>query len=321
MKEMLRCEMGEVFGKKSSLFGAFAYSKLSSESFVTSSRNFVLKLIGAASIVKSDPNGMTIDELARRARTTTRTLRLYQTKALLPPPRIVGRVGYYTEMHLNRLLVIERLQRRGFSLAGIAELFKIWQEGKSLDELFGVEAKLVQPWNQEEPEYVSREELIGRAGEEVADKQSVIEKLVELELLERLEDGSFKIQSPIVMNFGLELISNGVPIEVAIEQLRQLREDLRRTAARFLDLFRTHMLPHMMQGGPGEWLPRLAEYSLHMRPAVRAMMISVFTHAMDDEFRGITRGVELQDEEAPPESQRTSSSESPTLEAAAGDRR
>ena len=36
---------------------------------------------------------MTIDELARRAGTTTRNVRSYQTRGILPPPRMVGRVG------------------------------------------------------------------------------------------------------------------------------------------------------------------------------------------------------------------------------------
>ncbi|MDP8987506.1 MAG: MerR family transcriptional regulator, partial [Actinomycetota bacterium] len=38
---------------------------------------------------------MTIDDLAREAGCTTRNIRSYQTLGLLPPPSIVGRVGYY----------------------------------------------------------------------------------------------------------------------------------------------------------------------------------------------------------------------------------
>jgi DNA-binding transcriptional MerR regulator len=56
---------------------------------------------------------LTIDELARRAGTRTTTVRLYQTKGLLPPPEIRGRLGYYNAAHLARLRVIDRLQKRG----------------------------------------------------------------------------------------------------------------------------------------------------------------------------------------------------------------
>src|SRR2546425_123594 len=60
---------------------------------------------------------LTIDELAHRAQTKTSTVRLYQTKGLLPPPEIQGRIGYYSAAHIARLRVIERLQQRGYSLA------------------------------------------------------------------------------------------------------------------------------------------------------------------------------------------------------------
>ncbi|MDT7598572.1 MAG: hypothetical protein QOK26_649, partial [Pseudonocardiales bacterium] len=38
-----------------------------------------------------------IDELARFAGTTSRNVRAYQERGLLPPPRKEGRVGIYTE--------------------------------------------------------------------------------------------------------------------------------------------------------------------------------------------------------------------------------
>jgi DNA-binding transcriptional MerR regulator len=73
-----------------------------------------------------------IDELAREAGTRTSTVRLYQTRGLLPPPEIRGRVGYYGPAHLARLRVIERLQARGYSLAAIKELLENWAQGATL---------------------------------------------------------------------------------------------------------------------------------------------------------------------------------------------
>jgi DNA-binding transcriptional MerR regulator len=77
----------------------------------------------------------TIDELAREAATRTSTIRMYQTKGLLPPPEIRGRVGYYSSGHLARLRAIDRLQRRGFSLAAIEELLENWSRGASLEAI------------------------------------------------------------------------------------------------------------------------------------------------------------------------------------------
>ncbi|MFN2533960.1 MAG: MerR family transcriptional regulator [Pseudonocardiaceae bacterium] len=91
------------------------------------------------------PPGMTVDELARQARTTTRNIRNYQTLGVLPPPSVVGRVGYYNEGHLGRLRLITRLQEQGFTLAGIRELVQAWEQGRSLGDLLGFEQILTAP--------------------------------------------------------------------------------------------------------------------------------------------------------------------------------
>src|SRR5919204_2454588 len=95
--------------------------------------------------------GMTIDELARAAGTTSRNVRAYQTRGLLPPPRVSGRVGYYDEGHLARLRLIAQAQARGFSLAAIGELLRAWEEGRGISDLLGFEEALTAPWS-DEPE-------------------------------------------------------------------------------------------------------------------------------------------------------------------------
>jgi DNA-binding transcriptional MerR regulator len=237
-----------------------------------------------AAKVQPGQAGFTIDELARRTGTTTRTLRLYQTKSLMPPPRIVGRVGYYSEVHVNRLVMIDRLQRRGFSLAGIGELFKVWQQGKSLDELLGIEAALVAPWNEEEPEFVAHDDFVARFGKLTEDPE-LRERAIRLGLIQPEGEG-YWLQSPLLLTFGQELVARGVPLDVAFSELELLREDARRMAKRFTKMFRRHVLPRVVTGAPGEWLPRLAEDAKRMRPAVRGLVLSSFSRAMDEEIAG-----------------------------------
>ena len=43
----------------------------------------------------ADPDQLTIDELAAQSRVPSRTIRYYQSKGVLPPPEIKGRVAYY----------------------------------------------------------------------------------------------------------------------------------------------------------------------------------------------------------------------------------
>ena len=54
---------------------------------------------------------MTIQELAERARVTTRTIRYYTEQGLLPAPER-GRPARYTEEHLQRLELIRRLKEQ-----------------------------------------------------------------------------------------------------------------------------------------------------------------------------------------------------------------
>ena len=80
-----------------------------------------------------------VDELAARADLPVRTIREYQTIGLLPPPERRGRHGRYRSSHLSRLALIGRLQRRGYSLAGIRDLLGSWRDGADLGEILGLD--------------------------------------------------------------------------------------------------------------------------------------------------------------------------------------
>ena len=80
---------------------------------------------------------MTIDEFARETNTSARNVRAYVERGLLPSPRLVGRTGYYGSVHVERMTVIQRLQREGFSLASVRALLDARERGSGLDELMG----------------------------------------------------------------------------------------------------------------------------------------------------------------------------------------
>src|SRR5690349_12691401 len=65
---------------------------------------------------------MTVTQLAEAVGMTPRNIRAYQSKGLLFPPRIQGRVALYNGAHLARLELIGSLQREGFTLAAIKRL-------------------------------------------------------------------------------------------------------------------------------------------------------------------------------------------------------
>jgi DNA-binding transcriptional MerR regulator len=75
-------------------------------------------------MTQSRPAGWwTIDELAAVAGTTSRNVRAFQSRALLPPPHLVGRSGRYDDGHRARL----------------AALSAAWERGATLDDVLGFE--------------------------------------------------------------------------------------------------------------------------------------------------------------------------------------
>ncbi len=88
-------------------------------------------------------SGWPIDELARVVGVTARNLRAYQSLGLLAAPRLAGRVGLYGAEHLDRIRAIQRLQSRGFSLAGIKELFDAHARGQTLEAVLGLDPSLL----------------------------------------------------------------------------------------------------------------------------------------------------------------------------------
>lgn len=67
-------------------------------------------------------DSMTVTQLAEAVGMTPRNIRAYQSKGLLFPPTIQGRVAVYNGAHLARLELIGSLQREGFTLAAIKRL-------------------------------------------------------------------------------------------------------------------------------------------------------------------------------------------------------
>src|SRR6266700_853669 len=68
----------------------------------------------------------TIDELAHISGTPGRTIRFYNTKGMLPPPTMRGRVAYYDEEHLLVLNIIKELkEQQNLPLETIKQMLEI----------------------------------------------------------------------------------------------------------------------------------------------------------------------------------------------------
>ena len=175
------------------------------------------------------PTTWSIDELARVAGVPTRTIREYRTQGVLAPPVKVGRVGVYDEGHRRRLELIGRLQSRGYSLAGIRDLFAAWDSGQSLHDLLdGVAID-------EAPVAYTNEQLIVRVAP-LHDPEARAAALA-AGLLTSGPDDLWYVRSPSLLVLVADLCELGVDFGVVLGVVATLVRQTEAHASVLADLF------------------------------------------------------------------------------------
>ncbi|MFY9587650.1 MAG: MerR family transcriptional regulator [Actinomycetota bacterium] len=225
-------------------------------------------------------NEYRIDELAREGGTTVRNVRAYQDRGLLAPPRREGRVGLYSEAHLQRLRLISSLLERGYTLANIAEMIHGLERGHDLGDLVGLGAAIVSPWSDEVPGYVDPIELAEMFGGAEASFDA-LEDAVKLGLVE-VEGERFRVPSPRLLHAGAELYAAGVPMDAIMDIAKKLRRDADRIAARFVELAETYLFaPYGDDLPPPEDIPRITELVRRLRPLTEMAVDAELARAME----------------------------------------
>ena len=70
------------------------------------------------------PNTFSLEEIAALAELPRRTVRYYIQSGLLDRPQGIGKGAYYTQAHIEQLLIIRKWQLAGLSLERIGEVLK-----------------------------------------------------------------------------------------------------------------------------------------------------------------------------------------------------
>jgi DNA-binding transcriptional MerR regulator len=83
-----------------------------------------------------------IGELSDRAGVTLRTIRYYTSEGLLPEPIKRGSRYYYTQEHVDRLVLIDRLKRRYLPLQEIKQTLAVASD-EDVNKLLGLQDALV----------------------------------------------------------------------------------------------------------------------------------------------------------------------------------
>ncbi|WP_436498658.1 MerR family transcriptional regulator [Actinokineospora sp. HUAS TT18] len=193
-----------------------------------------------------------VGELASAAGTTTRNVRAYQDRGLLPPPVRKGRVVVYDDAHLARLRLIVGLLGRGYTLAQIEEMIETWQDGRDLTDLMGLEDALSQPWTDETPQQLSLAEARREFGAMLTPAN--LKRMLALGAVVRRR-AHFEVLSPRLVQAGRELLAAGVSGEQVLRVAEGLVEHTDALAALFLDTIRRELVDAR---GP-DWVPEGAE--------------------------------------------------------------
>ncbi len=220
---------------------------------------------------------MTIDQLAQAAGLTVRNVRSYQSRGLIRPPEVQGRVGYYRAEHLARLQLIREMQAQGFNLAAIAHLL---QESRGAgEEVLGFTRSLMAPFETETPEIVGHADLLKRLGGEIDPK--LIAKAEKLGLVISIGEDCFEVPSPTLLAAGERLVGLGVPFDAALEMMGKLKRDTDRVAQTFVQIFlRFIWKPFDDAGRPESDWPQVRAALDQLRPLASEALTAVFQPTM-----------------------------------------
>lgn len=232
-------------------------------------------------VMASTSNGdgrLTIDQLAQRTGMTVRNIRAHQSRGLLPPPVVESRTGYYDEEHLARIKLIQEMQAEGFNLKAIERLI----EGSSgaVEEALGFKRAVLTPFGDEEPEYVTQEELDERLHGPFDDK--IARKAVKLGLVKPLGEERWEIPSPTLFAAGEELIRQGVPIDHVLAVAERVLRHSSAVADAFVRVFVDDVLGELPQDGvhdPAEWA-RKRDALERLRPLASDALLAAFKQQM-----------------------------------------
>ena len=226
----------------------------------------------------ADSTEYRIDDLAREAGVSVRNVRVYQDRGLLPPPRREGRTGWYSESHLARLNLINRMLDRGYTFATISELLTAAQYGMRVEEVLDTDRLDKAAAG---PTAVTPEELRELFGD--ADFDANIVRAQKSGLLKR-EGQGYRIANPRLVEATKLLTDAGVPIDRVLDNAGVVRLDLRDVADRFVKLVTDQYIP--ADGEPftldEEAIARLADLSNKGRALVHDVVHSLLVDVMEE---------------------------------------
>lgn len=214
---------------------------------------------------------LTIDELAARVGMTVRNIRAHQSRGLVPPPRLVGRTGFYGAEHVRRLDRIRQLQDEGLNLAAVARLIDD-------DRLAEVAAA---PFTDDAPVRYPPGEVAERLG--VAPDDPAVARALELGLID-LDGADVVVELPRLLAVASELADQGVPLDAMLDVVEEVRQASAQVARAFMRLADGHLVEQVVvdTGGDLDAITRVVEA---LQGQAQVALDALFNQAMAAQIR------------------------------------
>jgi DNA-binding transcriptional MerR regulator len=210
---------------------------------------------------------------------SVRNIRNHQSRGLLPPPDVRGRIGYYGDEHVARLRLVQELQAEGFKLDVIKAL--IGGGGGGADRFVGLRRVVTAPFETESPEILTAEELTERFG---AVGEKTLARAQKLRLLIPVGDGRFEAPSPALLRAAEEVIQRGVPLPAALAAIEKVQRACKSVSRTFVELFLDELWsPFDGDGQPDERWPEITETIERLRPLASEVVLATFKQTMSAE--------------------------------------
>lgn len=228
--------------------------------------------------VPDDDAELTVDQLAARVGLTVRNVRAYAARGLLPPPRLVGRTGWYGRQHVARLVLVREMFAEGYSLAMIERTLAHAPHTASSVTL-ALHRALLTPWLPSEPEETTAAELAVRAGQ--PDDPALVDELARMGLVERLDGGRLRVLDPALLTAGLQVVELGVPARALIGAQSRVIELVREIAQTYVGMYLASGGRDLLESGaPDEQLELARATMSRLQPAAAQALLASFRTEM-----------------------------------------
>jgi DNA-binding transcriptional MerR regulator len=180
-----------------------------------------------------------VDDLAARSGVSVDTVRFYQGRGLLGPPRREGRIGWYSDEHLERLARIRELKARGLTLGSIARLLE--RDLDPADEALVAALAAPAPGRDgDDEDELTLADLAKRTGVPLGMLEAIEREGL---LVPEMRDGrpTYTESDARAVAAGVKLLEAGLPLSEVLELAHAHEAAMRAIAERAVELFDRHV--------------------------------------------------------------------------------